>query len=173
MNSFLTRRDVATPNPNRWPGLAGAFGGSIDDIFNDFWRPFAITPILDRNSSNTLSERNGGFGRNFVPAVDIQERDKELIVTAELAGLDEKDVQIDVTRDALTISGEKRWEKEEKDKERSYSERRYGSFKRSIALPYEIDQERAEARFKNGILTVTLPRDAKSTPDGRRLTIKA
>src|SRR3546814_5339123 len=84
------------------------------------------------------------------------ETDKEIRVTAELPGLDEKDVEITVEDGALTLRGEKRSEVEDKD--RGYSELSYGRFERRIGLPKGVDRDQANATFRNGVLTVTLPK---------------
>jgi HSP20 family protein len=81
--------------------------------------------------------------------------DKEVRFSAELPGMDEKDIEVLVDNDVLTIRGEKKSESE--DQGRRLSERYYGRFERSIALPFEVDEEKAEASFKNGVLTVTIP----------------
>jgi len=90
-------------------------------------------------------------------------------VTAELPGLEEKDVEIQVDDDVLTISGEKRSEIDDKD--RRYSERYYGRFERRIALPAEVDEDRANASFRNGVLTVTLPKTERARQNVKRIPI--
>ena len=91
------------------------------------------------------------------PVVDVVEKDKEYEITAELPGLDEKNIEVKLSDDVLTIKGEKKEEKEEKQKDYYLSERRYGSFQRSFRLPDGVDAEKIEARFKNGVLTLSLP----------------
>jgi HSP20 family protein len=108
------------------------------------------------------------LGRNFpafrstdlMPRVDVSETDKSIEVTAELPGLEDKDVEIDFTDDVLTIKGEKKSEKEESDKNRYISERTYGSFVRSIQLPSGIDPAKIEASIDKGVLTVKVPKPA-------------
>lgn len=108
------------------------------------------------------------FGSGW-PSVEVSETDKEVKVTAELPGLDEKDIEINVNDDMLTISGEKRSETD--DKERNYSERYYGRFERRISLPAVVDDERAKASYKNGVLTVTLPKDVAARAKTKRIPI--
>ena len=98
------------------------------------------------------------------PHVEVTERDNAVRVTAELPGLTEKEVELSVDDDVLTIRGERRQENE--DKERGYTERFYGRFERKIGLPSGIETNKAEANFRNGVLTVTLPRSAEA--DNRR-----
>jgi len=108
------------------------------------------------------------LGRNFpafrstdlMPRVDVSETDQAIEVTAELPGLEDKDVEIDFTDDVLTIKGEKKSEKEETDKNRYISERTYGSFVRSIQLPSGIDPAKIEASIDKGVLTVRVPKPA-------------
>jgi len=103
------------------------------------------------------------------PSVEMVETDQDLRVSAELPGLDEKDVEVLIEDGVLTLRGEKR--AETTDKERGYSERSYGRFERAIALPFDVEEDKAEASFKNGVLTVKLPRSAKVPERGRRIAI--
>lgn len=105
------------------------------------------------------------FG-DYVPSMDMHETDKELVITAELAGMDEKDVDLCIARDVLTISGEKKSEKKENIKGHYKLERSFGMFRRSIPLPAEVIADSAIATFKNGLLTITMQKNldtAKST----------
>ncbi|MFE1599893.1 Hsp20/alpha crystallin family protein [Methylobacterium sp. ID0610] len=103
------------------------------------------------------------------PSVEMVETDQGLRVSAELPGLDEKDVELTIDQGVLTLRGEKR--AETTDKERGYTERSYGRFERSLALPFAVEEDKAEASFKNGVLSVTLPRSAKAPERGRRIAI--
>jgi HSP20 family protein len=103
------------------------------------------------------------------PSVEVVQSDKDLRVSAELPGLDEKDVEVLVDDDVLTIRGEKRAETE--DKERRFTERYYGRFERVIPLPFAVEEDKAEASFNNGVLTVTLPRSAKAEDRAKRIAI--
>lgn len=110
------------------------------------------------------------FGRGFfharpgelVPRVDVSETDKAIEVTAELPGLEQKDIQIEFNDDVLTIKGEKKPQKEEKEKNRRVMERRYGSFFRAVQLPTGTDPAKIEASIANGVLTVKAPKPAPS-----------
>src|SRR5215210_7841372 len=103
------------------------------------------------------------------PSVEVVASDKDVRISAELPGLDEKDVEVLVDGDVLTIRGEKRSETE--DQERRFSERFYGRFERVIPLPFAVEEDRAEASFNNGVLTVTLPRSAKAEDKATRIPI--
>ncbi len=108
----------------------------------------------------------------FEPRVDVAENDKEVRITAELPGVEEKDVEVSLSRDAITIKGEKREEKEEKGKEQYRMERSYGAFRRSFSLPCEVDADKATASFKKGVLTVMLPKTAEAAKS-KKIEVKA
>ena len=116
------------------------------------------------------------FGRlesrwdGFSPSIDARETDKEVIVKAELPGIDEKDIDVSVSEDCLTIRGEKKEEHEDKGKNWFRKEQTYGSFHRVIPLPARVDGDKAKAAFKKGLLTVTLPK--RPDEQARRKTIE-
>jgi len=103
------------------------------------------------------------------PHVDVVETDKEVTVTAELPGMEEKEVELLLEDGVLTLKGEKHAETEDKD--RQFSERYYGRFERRISLDAEVQADKVQARFKNGVLTVTLPKDPEAQSKARRITI--
>ncbi len=105
--------------------------------------------------------------------MDLVEKETEYEITAELAGIDEKNVDIKVANNLLTIKGEKTEEKEEKKKDYFLSERRYGSFQRSFQLPQGVDAEKIEATFAKGILTVKLPKTAEAQEAEKTIAVKA
>lgn len=107
------------------------------------------------------------------PAVDVTEKDAAFEITAELPGLDEKDVDVSVANGVLTIKGEKREEKQEKQKDYYLSERRYGSFQRSFPLPDGVDGDKIEAVFKKGLLSITLPKTAEAQNNKRKIDVKS
>ncbi|MET0365306.1 MAG: Hsp20/alpha crystallin family protein [Sphingobium sp.] len=111
-----------------------------------------------------------GFDRSFAwPNLELGETDKEVRITAELPGLDEKDVDVMLDEGVLTLRGEKKAEVEDKD--RSYTERGYGRFERRIGLPHGIERDKANATFRNGVLTITLPKLKTANEDVRRIPI--
>lgn len=107
------------------------------------------------------------------PAVDLVEKDKEYEITAELPGLDEKNVEVKLSNGTLTISGEKKEEREERDKGYHLSERRYGAFRRAFRVPEGVDQEHIEASFGKGVLTVRLPKTTDGQKPEKTISIKA
>jgi len=129
-------------------------------LFEDFWRGFDIEPSLG------LPE-----GTSFSPRVDVEETDGEIRVTAELPGVDEKDLEVHVQDDVLTLKGEKHEERE--DRGRGWRERSYGGFYRTIQLPSEVDADKVTAGYKKGILTIRLPKTATARERGRRIPVTA
>ncbi len=129
----------------------------VDRLFDDLFR--GTMPSL-------------GFGGGTVawPSVEVSDTDREVRITAELPGMSEKDVELLMEDGVLTIRGEKKSETEDKD--RGYSERYYGRFDRRIALPSNSDEKGAKADFREGVLTITLPKSAEAEL-GRRIPINA
>jgi HSP20 family protein len=128
----------------------------VNRLFDDVFRGFGV-PAL------------GDVGRFATPNVELGETDTEIRVTAELPGLDEKDVELTLEDGVLTLRGEKRAEVEDKD--RGYSERSYGRFERRIGLPRGVEADKANASFRNGVLTVTLPKTTASNENVRRIPV--
>ena len=115
-----------------------------------------------------------GVGRSsmLVPRMDVKETDKEIIIEAELAGLEEKDVSLTLQNGILTLQGEKKIEYDEEKENYHMMERSYGSFQRSLRLPDTVDEDKVEARFENGVLRVTLPKRSGAGGAQRRIDIK-
>jgi HSP20 family protein len=109
-------------------------------------------------------EDDTAFFTNWVPAVDIQETEKEYLIKADLPEMKKEDVKVELREGVLTIEGERRLEKEEKDKKFHKIEREYGKFIRRFALPTEIDAAKVQAEFKDGVLNVHLPKTAVAKP---------
>lgn len=130
----------------------------IDRLFDDFGRP-------SRSAFNFAMPA-------LAPALEMVDEDKAYRLTAELPGLGEKDIELSIVDGVLTISGEKKEEQERKEKGLMLSERRYGSFRRELALPSDVDPNGIKAKFKDGVLTVTLPRDEKTASRARKITIE-
>ncbi len=109
---------------------------------------------------------------DFTPRVDISESDKNIMIAVELPGMEVEDIDISLSQNTLTISGEKKTEKEKKGKRFYRVERSYGSFRRSIPLPADVDQDKVKATFKRGVLTVDLPKSPAALEQGKRIAIK-
>jgi HSP20 family protein len=118
----------------------------MDELFNSF---FGEMPLA-------------AYERNVWPAIDITEGDNEITVKAEVPGCNADDIDIAVHGNTVTISGEKKAEKEQKEKGYYHIERSYGSFRRQIVLPGDVEADKVEASCKNGILTLTLPKEEKA-----------
>ena len=127
-------------------------------LFEDVFRGFD-------HSSFGMDRWNG---TNSWPRIEISESEKEMQVTAELPGLEEKDIEVELANGVLAIRGEKKTEREDKD--RLFSERYYGRFERRIPLD-DIDQDKIEASFKNGVLNVTLPKSPTAQQKVRRIAL--
>lgn len=153
--------DTPSAEPVRDPFTT--FHREVDRLFDDFFRSFG-TP------SPVFSGGNGWMGANW-PSVEISETDKAISVTAELPGLEEQDVEVLLEDGLLTLRGEKTTSTE--DSERRFSERVYGRFERRIPLPAGIDEGAVEASFRNGVLTVTLPRTETAQAQVKRIPLKS
>ncbi|MEP9386764.1 Hsp20/alpha crystallin family protein [Mesorhizobium sp. KR9-304] len=134
----------------------------VNRLFDDVFRGFdSRLPSLGRFSP---------FGGNW-PSVEISDEEKEIRVTAEVPGLEEKDIEVLLDDGVLTLKGEKRSETE--DNNRQFSERFYGRFERRVPLGYDVEEDKVSAAFKNGVLTVTLPKTAKAQSHVKRIEIKS
>jgi len=129
-------------------------------MFDDVFRGFDLAPFGSARAFDGLSW----------PQLDIEETDKEVRITAELPGLEEKDVSLDIANGVLSISGEKKSQTEDKD--RRFSERYYGRFERRIPLE-GVEEDKASASFKNGVLTIALPKSSKAKDNVRRIPINS
>jgi HSP20 family protein len=107
------------------------------------------------------------------PAIDLVERDNAFEMTAEMPGLDEKNVEVNVANGVLTVKGHKEEEKVEKKEDFHLRERRFGSFARSVRVPDAVDADKIEAGFKNGVLKVTLPKKPEAQKPVKKIPVKA
>lgn len=167
----MTIRDIITRGRGRFATPARredenpvtSLQRSINDVFNSFFADFPRFPVSGMEE----------WREQFAPTIDVKEADKEIVITAELPGMDENDIDVSLTTDALVIKGEKKEEKEETDEGSWYSERRYGSFQRVIPLPEAIDRDKTEASFKKGVLSIRIPKTGKAEAAGKKIAIKA
>ncbi len=135
----------------------------MNRVFDNFFRSF------ENGMMSPFSDMSEGM---FRPKVEVKENANDLRVSVELPGIDDKDIDVSITDDALTISGEKREEKEENTRGYYRMERSYGSFQRRIPLPCSIDKDKAEATFKKGVLNVVLPKSAEAKQNVKKISIK-
>lgn len=124
-------------------------------------QPFHEMETLRRQMDRVfdeLAQVNPDRATVWSPAIELQDRENSLILRAEIPGVEGKDLDIQVTREGVSISGEHRYEKQTEEKGFYHSEFRYGKFQRTVQLPVPIQNDKVEAEFKNGILTLTLPK---------------
>ena len=151
--SLIPHRPARAVRPH-W-GLGSGFA----DLFDEMWRDFgAFAPVA--------------LG-DFVPRVDIEETDDEIRVTAELPGVEEKDIEVTLEEDVLTIKGEKRSDYDEKREGSTRVERRSGSFQRCFRIPWEIHPEAVEAAYKHGVLSVRLHKPAETRSEPRTIPVRS
>jgi HSP20 family protein len=140
----------------------------LDDFGRGYWQPlrqslYAAGPLVRRELSWDTR----------TPPVDLVETEKGYEITAELPGLDEKSIEVKIANGTLIIEGEKQEEKEEKKKDYYLHERSFGAFARSFGIPAGTDANKIEASFKNGVLTVTLPKTAEAQKPAKKIEVKA
>lgn len=168
----VTSQPAATPAtaPKGWHPFE-ALRQEIDRLMDDFdggW----VSPFRRSSFAASRWPRDFHFVAN-APAVDIVEKDNAFEIAAELPGMDEKNIDVNVANGGITIKGEKQEQKEEKKKDYFLQERHYGSFERSFRIPEGVDSGKIEAAFKNGVLTVTLPKTAEAKQSEKKIAIKA
>ena len=144
----------------------------IDRLFDDFDGGFRRWPA-GRSPFNAAPSWRSEFTWPAAPAVDLVETDKGFEVTAELPGLDEKNIEVKFVDGVLTIKGEKQEEKEEKKKDYYLHERSFGSFHRALHVPAGVDSDKIDATFKKGVLKVTLPKSAEAQKAEKKIAVKA
>lgn len=138
------------------------------------WKPFGEVSSLRKEMDNLLNNFLGetsfprSFSQEWNPSVDVSETDDQLLIKAELPGLDAKDVNVSISGDILTVKGEKKKEEEKKDEHFHSTERFYGSFQRSFRLPANIKTDEVDATFKKGVLQLVL----RKTEDSRKKEIE-
>ncbi len=159
---------VGAALPTAWP--FGRLRREMDRLFDDFelgsWR----SPLRALADVEPFFRGEVTWGK--VPAVDVADTAAAYEITAELPGMDEKDIEVKFADGTLTIKGEKKEEKEERKKDYYMSERRYGSFQRSFNVPDGVEAEKIAATFKNGVLTVTLPKSPEAQKKEKKIEVK-
>lgn len=159
---------VHREGPSRSYGPMAQFHQELDRMFDNFFRGFGF-PSMGFGREHSLSVPEEWLR----PTLDIAAGEKEYTISVELPGVDEKDVQLELSDDTLVIKGEKKQEKEEKEKNYYRMERSYGSFQRVLSLPEDAEHEGIGAVYKNGILKITIPRKAAPVKESRQIAIKS
>lgn len=143
------------------------------DLFLDFQRD--INQLFDRFFGGIFPAAFEDFDlplTGFSPRVDVAETDEEVQVAVELPGMNEKEIEVTLDGEALRIRGEKKSENERKDGQVFRSERYYGAFDRVVPIPCEVEREKVDAEFKNGVLTITLPKTEASRSRRKKIEIR-
>jgi len=133
----------------------------MNRLFSDFSTGFGMEPWSEEMT------------HGWVPSVNVAETDKDVTITAELPGMEEQDIDVSLTNDVLTLKGEKKSESEDKGKNFYRSERHYGAFHREVQLPAEVESDKAEAKFKNGVLAITLPKSKTAQQQVKKIAVKS
>ena len=136
------------------------------DPFRELWN---IQGEMNKLFNKSLSK---DAEQSFTPALDIHEEKDKYVVKADLPGMKQEDIGIDLNEDVLTIKGEKKHELEDKSKSFHRVERFYGTFERSIVLPSNIEAEKIDASYRNGVLEVVLPKTERESKKTRKIDIK-
>jgi HSP20 family protein len=155
------KRDV--PARRDGTNAVHALQADLNRVFDDFWRAF------DLPSPGTWGT---GFDAEAAPRIDVRETAKQVEVLAELPGMEEKDVDVRVAEGTLTITGEKKSERETEEKGYVLRERSFGRFERVVPLPDGLDVDAAKATFKNGVLTITIPKTAEAQTEVKHIQVQ-
>jgi HSP20 family protein len=171
----VKKEEGAAAPAERWDPLA-SLREEVDHLFEDFAWQWPVGPFTARRRSLLAPLRGLSAGCGVsMPAVDIVDMKKEIQVRVELPGMEEKDIEVEISDNMLTIRGERKEEREEGTKEGRYylSERKYGSFERSLRLPEIADRDKPDAKFSKGLLTITFPKTKEALQKTKKIKIKA
>jgi HSP20 family protein len=150
------------PSVTRPRDIFSAMRDEMDQMFGRFERDWPRWPGLFRRWDG---------GQLMVPDLDVHESDKLITIEADLPGVEEKDVSVKLANGILTIKGEKRQAREEKEENYYLAERSFGSFERSLRLPETIDDSKIDARFEKGVLRITAPKRPEAQKAERKIAI--
>jgi HSP20 family protein len=156
------RTETSSPRPQQLHPLE-RFRQEMDRLFDDFTGAFWRGSPLRRVESTLAS----------MPAIDVAETDKAYELTAELPGMEEKNIEVKLANDVLSIKGQKQEEKEEREKNYFMRERSFGSFERSFQVPDGVETDKIEASFKNGVLSITLPKSTQAQKQAKKIEVKS
>lgn len=169
-SKWLNRKnEITVPREQESQHPVYSLQNEMNRLFDDFFRVWD-SPMM--GASNSLSPFSTFERTDMTPRIDVHETEKELRISAELPGLIEKDIDVSLTKDMLTIRGEKKQESEQNVKGWYRMERSYGAFSRSIPLPCEVDQDSCNASFKNGVLTVSLSKTVQAQAIAKSIPIR-
>lgn len=168
----MAKQAKSVSSKSETPKSPSLFGGDVDRLFDEFARGMMTTPFYRRAADWEPFRRLEKASGIMTPDIDVTETDKEIRISAELPGMAEEDIDVEMSGDRLTIRGEKKEEHEERDKDYHVSERRYGSFRRSLRVPDTVDGGKVSAEMKNGVLTVVLPKANAAKNKARKVSVK-
>ena len=168
-NPVEVKKETSAPAPA--PDVWHSFRHEMDRVFDRFAGSFHL-PSWPRVFRTHPALRDQGSFAFSTPAVDMTEGDKAYTITAEVPGLEEKNIDVALSGDMLTLGGEKHYAKDEKDKNHYMSERAYGSFQRSFALPPGVDRDNIAAELSKGVLTITLPKLPEAQKPQKKIEVK-
>ena len=160
----------AMPARTNVPDVWHSFRSEMDRMFDRFGGGFGFPSLRRMFDIEPAWRSSFSFS---MPAIDMSEDDKAYKISAELPGIDAKDIDVSLSGDMLVLKGEKRQEKEEKNKNYHFSERAYGSFQRAFDLPASVDRNKVAADFSKGVLTITLPKTAESQKPQKKIEVKS
>lgn len=170
----LARRGSASPT--FWGGdpfrMMRHLAEEMDRVFDDFGIGRGLPAPWGFGRSHAPAFGQGSEMSAWSPQVEIFEREGQLVVRADLPGLNKNDVRVEVTDDAITIEGERRHEHEERREGYIHSERSYGSFSRRIPLPDGVEADKANANFRDGVLEISMPAPKREPSRSRRIEVK-
>jgi HSP20 family protein len=161
-----------SPKPTILPDAWRSLRTEMDRLFDRFTSGFGMTPFGKLLETMPAYRLESAFAMP-TPAMDITESPEAYTLTAELPGMSEKEIEIAVAGEMLTVKGEKKQEREEKGKNFYLSERAYGAFERSFALPDSVDASKVAAGFAKGVLTVTMPKKPEAKAEPKKIEVKA
>ncbi len=157
-------RGFMIPRKSRRPAVAASWGRrDIDGFFDDFWKDLALAPFVGAERSVA----------SFAPRLDVKENDDEYVITVELPGLEEKDFDISLEEDVLTIKGEKKSRHEEDREGYHHVETVSGHFERRLRVPEGIDTDSVKASFNNGVVSIALPKTEQPQPEVRTIPVSS
>jgi len=162
MAQELKKTEPATPAMERYSDPFAAMRAEMDRVFDSF---------LGRGFGRLTNPMRSEWSEPLLPKIDVRETKEDLVVEAELPGMDEKDVTVTLSHGVLTMKGEKKSEREEKKDDYHLMERSYGSFQRSFRVGDGIDPDKVTAAFDKGVLKVTLPKRPEAMKAEKRIPI--
>jgi HSP20 family protein len=162
MAQEIKKTEASATPARRYVDPFTAMRAEMDRVFDSFFgRDLGRFPVLSRPDAS----------KAVMPSIDVRETEAELVVEAELPGMDEKDVSVTLSNGVLTLKGEKKSEREEKKDDYHLMERSYGSFQRSFQLADTIDPDKVTATFDKGVLKVTLPKRPEALKAEKRIPV--